>query len=467
MNGERNKVAIITQFAPPAFLPDFVGIPGQAEAWHQAVMAWFDTSINSELPKVKDPKGAAGRVQFYNPARLDPGGSMVEQAIVWNAFPKELLRKYGRPEALRRADRLQPISQYSSRSAFQGPVLDQTLYRPLTEYCEWHVVRDADTNKILRVTFSSEPPEFWQALFGDLLQIDSKTSVQFPGDRQRVLALYRELVSPDVQMDDLICQETIQSADGSNVFAIKGQYDPWNKWNTTHGIMHLNAPPNSLSAEIQLGADATVLYRDSQGSAVSEPSALICCAAYGGPDRNSDPTIGASVNALARLGAMITLPNPVGLYMDHIDLSGWSAPDQKPIQDCVQIVRGMPGMIERLKIEVPQERGFTVGDLTIAGDTVEYGGQIAECITVKLIGAASQLGTVLNQQIPCTSRCCLDRAYPLTLNRAVPLGSPCSSGTSPAFGDEGSVSPELMAGAVELATARLPDRSHSRSVRFY
>ena len=64
---------------------------------------------------------------------------------------------------------------------------------------------------------------------------------------------------------------------------------------------------------------------DAQGKLLIEPDALICYAAYGGPNRNSDPTIGATVNALARLGAYVTLRNPVGLYMDHIDLSGWSA----------------------------------------------------------------------------------------------------------------------------------------------
>lgn len=48
-------------------------------------------------------------------------------------------------------------------------------------------------------------------------------------------------------------------------------------------------------------------------------------------------------------------------------------------------------MIERLVVEVPSETGFTVGDLKIAGIPIRYGGQIAECITVKLVGAAAQL----------------------------------------------------------------------------
>jgi hypothetical protein len=266
-------------------------------------------------------------------------------------------------------------------------------------------------------------------------------------------------------MDDLICQETIQSADGSNVLALKGQYNPWNKWNTSHGIMHLNAPPNALSAEIQLGADATVLWKTQKGSAMSDPSPLICCAAYGGPDRNSDPTIGATVNALARLGAMVTLPNPVGLYMDHIDLAGWSAPDRGPIDDCVRIIRGMPGMIERLEIEVPAERGFCVGDLRIGGEPIAYGGQIAECITVKLVGSAAQIGSVQNAALDCTARCCVNLTEPRLLNRAVPFTSPCPPGRRAAFQQEGAVVPALMAAAEGHVPETRPAVSRHRRLR--
>ena len=34
----------------------------------------------------------------------------------------------------------------------------------------------------------------------------------------------------------------------------KGTYNPYNRWNTTDGIMHLTHPANTLSAEIKLGA---------------------------------------------------------------------------------------------------------------------------------------------------------------------------------------------------------------------
>jgi len=270
------------------------------------------------------------------------------------------------------------------------------------------------------VTLSSEPPEYWQALFGGNVEIDTGVGTSFPGDPAKVLNLYQTLVSPQVQLHDLIDPVT-------------GQYNVYNKWNTTHGIAHLNSPPNTIGAEIKLGADATVLYGNKQGPPVVEPSALICCAGYGGPDRNSDPTIGATVNALARLGAMITLANPVGLYMDHIDLSGWKAPKGVEIEECVRVVRGRPKMIERLVVEVPANSGFTVGDLKIAGVPIDHGGQIAECITVKLVGAAAQIGQVANAPTDCVSRCCVDPANATALGRPIEKSEPTPVGRVEVF----------------------------------
>lgn len=429
-------MALLRSFDPPAFLSDYDGIPGQREAWHAFISRCFELSIGSEAGQVRRADNTPGTVQFYSSAAYDPGGPVIEQAIVWNAFPKELLRRYGRQRALIEADKLWPLRRYSEDPRPGSPGFEAAVYRPLDEYCEWHVVRDPDTNKIVRVTFTSEPPEYWAGMFGTLADPGDGTPFPIPGDRDKVLSLYRELISPAVQMDDLICQETVQGPDGS-IYAQKGQYNPYNKWNTTHGIIHLCAPPNSISAEVQLGSDATVLYRNGRGEPVVEPSALICCAGYGGPDRNSDPTIGATVNALARLGAMITLPNPVGLYIDHIDLAGWRAPNGGSIADFVRIVRGAPGMIERMVIEVQERTRYVVGDLTIGGVPIEYGGQIAECITVKLVGAAAGLGSVQNVPISCTGRCCIDPADPRRLDRPIAFSRPAPPGERDAFVDEG------------------------------
>jgi hypothetical protein len=427
-------MSLLLRFDPPAFLPDFNPISGQAEAWHHAMSDWFDSSIESDRPLV-----GGGQFQFYNASKFDPGSAVIEQAVTWNAFPKELLRQFGRMRALREADTLWTLDRYYS--GLQGVGVDQkkypamfrTPFRPHNEYCEWHVVRDPNTNQIRKVTFTSEPPEFWFALAGCSIPGDPH---EFPGDPSALLKRYQEFVSPEVQASDLIASETIDGPQGP--FAIKGKYNPYNKWNTSHGIVHLGAPPNSLTAEVQLGADATVLRTNAQGRLIVEPDALICCAAYGGPDRNSDPTIGATINAIARAGAYVTIKNPVGLYMDHIDLSGWKAPNDGDVSKFVRIERGAQGMIERMVVEVPKDLGFTVGDLRIAEEPVLYGGQIAECITVKLIGVASILSPPLaNKPVPCDGRCCIDASNATSLRRSIKIGTPLPIGTQEAFEQQG------------------------------
>jgi hypothetical protein len=260
------------------------------------------------------------------------------------------------------------------------------------EYCEWHVNRDPSSGRINRVTFTSEPPEYWQALFGGTLE---GSSVNFPGDKDLLLDLYRKLVDFRVQLPDLLVQTPFRSPFGDLKV---GDYNPHNKWNTTHGIVHLSAPPNALTAEINLAAVATVLYEDKRGVPVVDPDAFIAGTGMGGPNRNSDPTIAATVNVLARLGAMVTLANPVGLYMDHIDVSGWEVPGGLSPADCVRVVRGQGRMIERLVVEVPTDE-FDVSDILIGGVPIAFGGHIAECITVKLVGAASALGSVTNGRL--------------------------------------------------------------------
>ncbi|MDB5384813.1 MAG: hypothetical protein JWM11_459 [Planctomycetaceae bacterium] len=426
-------MSLLSRFDPPAFLPDFNAIPGQVSAWHRAMSAWFDAVV------VIEQNAIGVTPQYYNAAVFDPGGIQVEQAVTWNAFPKELLRRYGRELALQLADSVWPIERYRipSPDPTNPRGTSGVLYRPQEEYCEWRVQRDPLTNKIYRITFTSEPPEYWQALYGFIPGGGGIPDASFPGSTDVLLRLYRELVSPEVRLEDLIATNDIKDASGRQ-WVGKGQYNIYNKWNTTHGIAHLNSPPNSLVAEVQLGGDATVLYKDPQGKLLIEPDALICYAAYGGPNRNSDPTIGATVNALARLGAYVTLKNPVGLYMDHIDLSGWEAPDGGNVSDFVRIVRGTPGMIERMVIEAPPGRHLDVGDLSIAGTPIRFGGQVAECVTVKLVGIANILPKPIRiAPIASSFRSSIDPFDPRTVGRANDATMPLPAGTIEAYLNEG------------------------------
>jgi hypothetical protein len=451
-------MSLLTRYDPPAYLADFNRIPGQLEAWHRAVSTWFDAVIAIEAKLI----GTAP--QYYNAAAFDPGGVVVEQPISWNAFPKELLRRYGRERALQLADELWPLEHF--RLGLPDPANPKGtsgfLYRPQEEYCEWHVLRDPNTRKIQRITFTSEPPEYWQALAGVVPGSDQIPEVTFPGDKQVLLALYHEVVSPHVKIEDLIPLADIKNAQ-KQVIAPKGQYNIYNRWNSELGIAHLHSPPNSLVAEIQLGGDASVLRNDPSGLLLAEPDALICNADYGGPNRNSDPTIGSTVNALARLGAYVTLKNPVGLYMDHIDLSGWEAPDGGDVADFLHIVRGSPGMIERLVIEAPPGRNLAVGDLSIAGVPLRYGGQAAECITVKLVGIANILPKSVSK-LPVTSRYrgFLDPAYPSAVGQ-VERERLLTPGTIEAYESQGTV--DITRLSITGPSASISRMKISRSVK--
>jgi hypothetical protein len=400
---------LLKRYDPPGNLQDFAAIPGQLDQWSAAVSGWVDGNIALVAAVLK--KGDES--QFYNETTLDLPGPPIDQTIGWNALPGTLRNRWGREMALDLAEQMLPLTQRMDGpgSYFVGPLWERHFYRPQDEYCEWHVTRDAQ-GRITRVTFTSEPPEYWQALHGDTLpDVTNKPAYAFAGDRKLLVELYREFVSPDVQLAELLCQEDfVDYTDPRNPQKVylKGAYNPYNRWNTTGGIMHLTHPANSLSAEVNLGVEATIL-REVGGRPVIDPEALICCAAYGGPNRSSDPTIGSTVNELAALGAYVTLRNPVGLAMHHLDLSGFETPTGEPVDaSFFAVLRGSQseGLIERAVFEVPAGEGYTVSDLRIAGVPISRGSQIAEHIVVNIVGRASAVGSFHNTPIACASSCC-------------------------------------------------------------
>ena len=426
---------MITAYDPPGFMTDFDRIPGQRAQWSRAISGWFDECVEAEK---YDLDGQP--CQYYNQLTTHPSGPALEQEIVWNAFPGTLRNRWGRTHALAMADHPLPLTQAMDGpwGYFYGGQWQNLYYRPQDEYCEWRVTRDPDGG-IRRVTFTSEPPEYWQALHGDTLpNLSGDPTYPVTGDPRLLLELYREFVSPKVRYEDLICAvDLVDDADSHHPYVVyqKGSYNPYNRWNTTDGIMHLTQPSNSLSAEILLGADATVLrYAGSNGRMVADPDALICCAQYGGPNRCSDPTIGASVNELAAQGFAITLRNPVGLYMSDLNLTGWAGPRGEPVDPAwFRILRGRPGLIERAVFEVPKRLGFRVSDLTIGGVPISVGGQLSEHMTVKLVGLASTPGKFANKPRRCAGGCSADAANPAYLHRRHRVKEPPPPGEVPVF----------------------------------
>jgi hypothetical protein len=56
-------------------------------------------------------------------------------------------------------------------------------------------------------------------------------------------------------------------------------------------------PANTLGAEVDLGALATVLRKRKDGTPITDSDELIKCSNYGNKDRNSDPTVGVFMEA--------------------------------------------------------------------------------------------------------------------------------------------------------------------------
>lgn len=329
-------------FAPPGNLDDFN--PAQRSAWSQFIGNYL---------AARKTAGDVQRNQFFSLADQAVGADKAELPIRWTAFPKQVF-----------------LSSASDRTRWRKADSSRDLQ---DEYCEWSVERDA-TNKIKRVTFTCEGPEYWSFL--------ARSSPD------KALDLYRQHVSPSVQQQDL--------------FTASGAYIERNRWNSTtkHGAMHLIQPANTLRAEMELAAAATVRRRHDQNEVVTEQE-LIDCSQYGVPTRHSDPHIGAEVNALARKGALITLLDPVGLYLDGLSTAGWSTPDGADPQSFWRVTRGSKELTLRAVYEVTAGHDYLVGDIKINGLPIEFGAQIADHIQVRLTGLAHAFGTAAALLHPC------------------------------------------------------------------
>lgn len=326
--------------------------PGRVADLDAAGLAEWSTTISDLIDQGKTP----ARTLFANPLTHDVPAGTPTKPIDWIAFPNIV--------------QLGPGSQ---RDKWE---IADSARRFQDEYCEWSVERDAD-GVIRSVTFTSEPRLYWEFLA--------------ERDPNKVLQLYRTHVSPNVQPADLF-------PDGVT-------YDPRNPWNdsTDRGAMHLIQVNNTLSAEIELAAAATIVRRKN-GAIVTSEQALTNCSGLGEPDRNSDPHIGGEVNEVARLGADVVLANPVGLHIDRLDTAGWQVPTgNADPQSFWTITRGSAQNAVRGVFEVPTGLGYRVGELEISGMSIDFGAQIAEHLFIRITGIGCHADALRVQAHPCRS----------------------------------------------------------------
>jgi hypothetical protein len=321
-------MALLTRFDTPAFLKD---VPASSP---------FYTKWSAFISKLMGgtTKGDEGGA-FYNPAKTDLKINS-EKTMTWMGFPRELM--------------LNGSSSGDRTSAFVAADADIAQRNPQIEYFEWRVERNAG-GKLRKVTFITETSDYYEQLWAV--------------DRTAVVKLYRKLVSPTVAEADL---------------HTKGVYNKFNRWNTSDGIVHYIHRANSSNAAIGLSRDSVKSnppYADNYEARPGLAANLT----------SADPRISFDIHMLIRKGLAVSLKNPIGLYMVGWENSGISHPDGTTAGNYWRIVRGMPGMVLRLEYEVPVELGFVVGDLKIGGRNIEYGGQLAEHITV---GLTATMGSV-------------------------------------------------------------------------
>jgi hypothetical protein len=309
----------LAQFSTPAKLSD-----ANPAAWSARVSELFAPYVDGHLP------------QFYDPTQKSTPQSARRPMLSWPAFPGHLVKK-PRRKSLKRAD------------------ANRTLQ---DEYCEWVVEREggSEHGKITRITFTTEVPEYWEHLFET--------------NRNRLLALYRRFIDENVQPEDLQLSN--------------GRYNPANRWNadTPGRIAHLIQRSNNLGAAIDLVANATIPRVDEHGEPVTNQQALVKCADMGDPRRHSDPQIASAANVEAREGNEISLADPLGLYLGPPRTARMVTPDGVDAARFWKIERGDAEHTLRARFEVSGNRDYVVGDIEIDGELIEFGGQVAERVTV-------------------------------------------------------------------------------------
>lgn len=396
------KRATSFQFRTPAGIQDFKNDPDKQLAMNDLWSANLDGFTQQGM--LGNPWNSTNTppvTNYYNPVKNNPSSQIFP--VTWQAFPGRL--GYNFPSATQ-----SQLNEMADTGNIQGVISNNPCgtasenipyfpYGPRgwqDEYCEWAVTRNA-AGKITRVDFTCENPEYWNSLW----LIDPNTVVE----------LYQSTLNkPQITLEDLSLPGVTNPATGGPV------YNPLNKWNSgtvsnpnQGGAIHLTSTPNTLQTEIGLATAATV-QRNNPSGGTQWPSrqynTLLCDAQYGQKNRNSDPNIGGAVNNL--VGGMLTgnipqiatLADPPGLYIQMPDFSTYTTPDKTDAASFWTIVRGtenlnddsgkqLPGnFILHAVFEVPASKGYTVSDISIQNQPIQWGSQIAGTFDMQIVASA-------------------------------------------------------------------------------
>ena len=376
-------------FEPTARLIDFERVPGLKEAWSENISGLYEThlfgkpedDVQSALEELRLWNRSVRDLRVYNPISMPVPVDSEAKNVIWQALPTSFDDRFNSTREKR--------AFFDAQQPF--PRFPDLITRIQDEYCEWVVQRDG-SNKITAVIFTSEPPEYYEFLFRQSNQ-----------SRDLLVSLYQEITGiPTISLDDLTNE--------------RGEYDRWNRYNNDFAV-HMQQPNNTLGAQVNIVSRSSILRVNALGNPIEDALGLIRCGRYGDPERQSDPSIGAAINEFARDNKFITIENPVGLYMSKIDWDGWTTPDGTDPREFWDVRRGIEDVdplksyIVRAVYSVPPEKGYTVSDIKIGGEEIEFGSQIADKLDVRVAVLVSEPAAI---PIPRPIGCTGTRPTPLT-----------------------------------------------------
>jgi hypothetical protein len=334
------------------------------------ISRWMTGEIEAD-PDVVDA-GRTKLTQFFN--ICENPGDYAKADVTWVAFPRLVQNVFSNNDTRWRVA--------DSSRMFQD------------EYLEWSVHRESRNveGDVLSVSMTCEGPEFWQ----------------FYASYQRDDCI-ETIKKINGTLGEKITEDSLFLKDPKTGHAVYNPNNYWNVWSTTGTITHLIQPNNTLSAEIDIAAQATVIRKDKEGNIIKDFNKLINCSGYGNPGRNSDPTIGGNINQFAIEGKSISVADPVALYIHSFDTSTFKYDlksttgtpraedlediDEKEAARIFQCVRGDLSKKQglRLKIEVPKGKvgkdGKTQLNVSNLYDMktkkhVKFGAQFADYIKI-------------------------------------------------------------------------------------
>jgi len=430
-------------FDAPGQLADF----RDARNWHREmqreaediVRFLVQTYLGRDPRDEQELRDVAATLSYANPMVNAPPQSAETVAVTpWGAFPRAVRRHAPWPDQPFRDDdpdgSLRAAEHLGDEDHRPGVFLDRhdsVLHLPVRdrqdEYLEWMLHRD-EQGRIRRAIFVAEGYDYFASLFKH--------------DEQRVLELYKEFTGVEsIKVDDLRATNGIyrRLSDGRTYeVAPPGGFNPRNRFNVANGIVHLSHRANSLGAEVNLAGVSGIGRLTSTGALLdgADNERLLCCAEGGNPNRNSDPAIAQEAYAQVLAGFHYTLANPVGLYIAGIAETRLLLPDNRtPVpREWWRTVRGSANdrRILRLELAVPRSERITIDDLLADGVPVQYGGQLADLLTVHLfVTRWKRADEGHGPDVGCSATCCRQTG---SQNLVLSDGA-CSPGFELAFPD--------------------------------